>query len=273
MPLLSAAGFLSYCINRLCGPMIHSVCSDSLLSRGTSAFLAVLIFAAATHGGAQQPGRPVAATQTSDAPVALPDAPLAIAVPPAPVFSSAVHSHPPMTAREKFVFATNDAFSPSSAFFTGADAGLNHLEHLYPEFHQGAAGYGRYFWHAYADQAIDSYVKDFMLPTVLHEDPRYYRLGSGGFLKRTGNAFGHVLITRSDSGQTRFNTSQIVGSGVSVSIETLYYPGCERTGEVVARNWAMDLLGAGLLNGYQEFTPEIHRVLKSFVPHILKRED
>jgi len=223
--------------------------------------------AAATHGLAQQQDSALDAEPQIKQPNPLPDSPLVQSVSRAPA-----NWPPPLSPREKFAFATSDAFSFSSAFFTAASAGLNHVEQTYPEFHQGAEGYGRYYWHAYADQAVDSYVKDFLLPTILHEDPRYYRLGSGGFLKRTGNAFGHVVITRSDSAQTRFNTAQIVGSGISVSMETLYYPGRERSGEVVARNWALDLLGAGLLNGYKEFSPEIQRALKSLAPHIGRRD-
>jgi hypothetical protein len=218
---------------------------------------------AATHGLAQQQGNALDAGPPIEQ-----SAPLPKSSSTQPASSSPANWLSPLTPRQKFIFATSDAFSVSSAFFTAASAGLNHVEHAYPEFHQGSEGYGRYYWHAYADQAVDSYAKDFLLPTILHEDPRYYRLGSGGFLKRTGNAFGHVLITRSDYGQTRFNTSQVLGSGISVSIETLYYPERERTGEVVARNWALDLLGTGLLNGYKEFSPEIQRTLKSLVPHI-----
>jgi hypothetical protein len=221
----------------------------------------------ATHGLAQQQDSALDAEPQIKQPDLLPDSPSVQSVSPSPA-----NWLPPLTPGQKFDLATSDAFSFSSAFFTAASAGLNHVEQTYPEFHQGAEVYGRYYWHAYADQAVDSYVKDFLLPTILHEDPRYYRLGSGGFLKRTGNAFGHVLITRSDSGQTRFNTSQMLGSGISVSIETLYYPGRERTGDVVARNWALDLLGVGLLNGYKEFSPEIHSALKSLVPHIGRRD-
>jgi len=59
-----------------------------------------------------------------------------------------------MSPQQKFRYASENAFGVSSAVFTAAGAGVNQAQNLYPEFHQGAEGYGRYFWHSYADQAV-----------------------------------------------------------------------------------------------------------------------
>jgi hypothetical protein len=55
-----------------------------------------------------------------------------------------------------------------------------------PEFHQGAAGFARYFWHAAVDQTSENYMVEFVVPSITHEDTRYYTLGRGGFFMRTG---------------------------------------------------------------------------------------
>ena len=52
----------------------------------------------------------------------------------------------------------------------------------YPEFHQGAAGDGRYYWHSFVDQTVGNYFTEAIVPTLTHEDPRYYTLGHGGLL-------------------------------------------------------------------------------------------
>ena len=57
-----------------------------------------------------------------------------------------------------------------------------------PEFHQGAVGYGRYFWHSAVDQTSENYMVEFIMPVVTREDTRFYTLGRGGFVKRTGYA-------------------------------------------------------------------------------------
>jgi hypothetical protein len=88
---------------------------------------------------------------------------------------------PRLSVRGKFALATLDSVDYSSfawaAVLAGQSMGLN----SYPELHQGAAGYGRYYWRAFADQASGSFFTEAIVPTVTHEDPRYYTLGHGGF--------------------------------------------------------------------------------------------
>src|SRR5258707_14635863 len=78
----------------------------------------------------------------------------------------------------------------------GILAGVSHAKKSYPEFAQGAKGYGRYYWDAVADQAVGNYLTEAIVPAVTHEDPRYYTLGHGGFFKRTSYAASRPLITR-----------------------------------------------------------------------------
>jgi hypothetical protein len=73
-------------------------------------------------------------------------------------------------------------------------------ERATPEFHQGAAGYARYFWHSAVDQTSENYMVEFIFPTLTREDSRYYTLGHGGFIKRTGYALSRAVVTRSNSG-------------------------------------------------------------------------
>lgn len=92
---------------------------------------------------------------------------------------------PRQSAKEKFRDATNDSFDYSSFVFVGIFAGVGQASNSDPEFHQGAVGYGRYYWHTFADQTDENYLVQFALPVVLHQDARYYTFGHGGFLKRT----------------------------------------------------------------------------------------
>jgi hypothetical protein len=62
-----------------------------------------------------------------------------------------------------------------------------------------------------------------VLPTLLHQDPRFYQSSQGGFLHRTGYAVTRIVITRGDSGRTEFNFSEIIGSGLAAAISTYSY--------------------------------------------------
>jgi hypothetical protein len=136
---------------------------------------------------------------------------------------------PSETVKEKFMDATDDSFDYSAFIFNGALAGISQVSNSVPEFHQGAAGYARYYWHTFADQTDENYMVEFVVPTVLHQDGRYYTLGHGGFVKRLVYSFSRVLITRTNSGSETFNASEIVGAGAASGISDLYYPKQERT--------------------------------------------
>jgi hypothetical protein len=133
-----------------------------------------------------------------------------------------------------------------------------------PEFHRGAAGYGRYYWHNLADQAIENYFVECILPSATHEDTRYYAMGrrGGGFFKRAGYSLSRTVVTRSDSGKPSFNYSEIAGAGAAASISSLYYPGSERTAANDLRNWGLDVGYDSFAFLLHEFWPDISHALR-----------
>jgi hypothetical protein len=168
---------------------------------------------------------------------------------------------PPLTVKDKFWLATQDSFDYSSFIVAGALAGTAQAKNSTPQFRQGAAGYGRYYWHALADQAVGNYLTEAIVPSVTHEDPRYYTLGHGGFFKRTGYAVSRLLITRPDSGGRTFNFSEIIGNGAGAGISNLYYPGPERTWTKTGQKWITQIGLDGLFNVLKEFWPDIDRAI------------
>jgi hypothetical protein len=173
--------------------------------------------------------------------------------------SVSVDAHlPPQSFKGKFVGATEDSFDYSSFVFAGMLAGVAQAENSYPEFHQGAAGFGRYFWHTFADQTDENYQVEFVFPTLLRQDPRYYTLGHGGFVKRTVYSFGRVLITRTDAGHETFNSSEIVGAGAAAGISDLYYPSQERTWTKTGQRWLLNVSLDGATFIFKEFWPDLN---------------
>jgi len=203
-------------------------------------------------------GTPSLIDSTASLPGGLPDAPS----PSNPQPANTPASPSVMSPNQKLRYATENAFGVSSALFAAAGAGVNQAQTLYPEFHQGAEGYGRYYWHSYADQAVDSYFVNFVLAGALHTDPRYRPLLSGGVWARTKHVGASVLLTHTDSGQLTFNTAQVLGSGVAASISSLYYPERDRTASLVTERWASNLAGDGLMMLLREFSPELVRAGK-----------
>jgi hypothetical protein len=171
---------------------------------------------------------------------------------------SADQQLPPESVKEKFIESTQDSFDYSGFIFAGVLAGIAQAEGSTPEFHGGAAGYGRYYWHTLADQADENYQVEFVLPSLLHQDSRYYTLGRGGFVKRTIYSFGRVLITRTDSGNETFNASEIIGAGAAAGISDLYYPSEERTWTKTGQRWLLNVSLDGGTFIFKEFWPDIN---------------
>jgi hypothetical protein len=174
---------------------------------------------------------------------------------------SADEKLPPQTAKEKFKTTTEDSFDYSAIIIPGMLAGYNQGRNATPEFGQGAAGYGQYFWHSAVDQTSENYMVGFVFPVLTHQDSRYYTLGRGGFFKRTEYALSRAVITRDDAGKEVFNSSEIAGAGVAAGLSNAYYPASTRTFSNTAQNWGVDVGIDACTFALQEFWPDINQKL------------
>jgi hypothetical protein len=168
---------------------------------------------------------------------------------------------PPQSINEKFKTAMLDSVDYSSFIFVGGQAGVSMATNSYREFGQGAKGYGRYYWHTLADTIDENTWVEFIIPSLLHQDTRYYTLGRGEFGKRIGYAFTRVFITRTDSGHRAINYSEILGAGVSSGISNLYYPSQERTFTKTYQRWITNLAIDGGTFVFKEVWPDINNAI------------
>jgi len=168
---------------------------------------------------------------------------------------------PPQSIKEKFKTGAQDSFDYSSFIFVGIQSGISQATDAYPGFHQGAAGYARYYWHTFADQTDENLWVEGILPSVLHQDSRYYTLGHGGFIKRGFYAVSRTVITRTDSGRETFNASEILGSGVAAAISSTYYGTQYQTWTKVGQRWLTNaLLDFGTFAA-KEFWPDVNHAI------------
>jgi len=161
--------------------------------------------------------------------------------------------HPePLTTGMKFHLAykslTNPVFFARAAAWAGFEqaAGLRN----YP---QNARGYGERFGTGLADGATEGLIGNAVLPSLLHQDPRYFYQGSGTKKSRALHAMLAPFICKGDNGKTQPNYSTWGGSLISSSISLAYYPGSDRNAQHVFRNFG---IGMGLHVGgslVQEF--------------------
>ena len=130
----------------------------------------------------------------------------------------------PITTKQKFIIASKDSFDYPLLGLAAFIAAYGQLDNSNRSFGQGWAGYGRRVGTAYADQAIGNMMTEAIFPSLLHEDPRYFRRGTGSVWSRTFYAATRVFVTRTDSGGTRFNFSEVLGNATGTAISNAYYP-------------------------------------------------
>ncbi|MGH9690834.1 MAG: hypothetical protein ACRD4C_07095 [Candidatus Acidiferrales bacterium] len=167
---------------------------------------------------------------------------------------------PPLSTREKFVLASRDSVVDYSSFtWTAILAGQAMLLNSDPELGHGIAGYGRYYWRTFTDGVSGTFFTEAIVPTITHEDPRYYTMGQGGFFRRTSYAISRAFVTKTDSGGTSFNWSEVAGNGLEAALSNAYYPPQERGLSQTAGNWGTQMESAVLNHVFQEFWPDIRR--------------
>ncbi len=165
----------------------------------------------------------------------------------------------PISAKHKFVIGLKDSFDYPLMLLAGAFAGEGQLTNQNPSFGQGMAGFGRRLGTGYADQAIGNMMTEAIFPSLLREDPRYFRRGQGSKLGRTWYALTRVMVTHTDSGGTRFNYSEWVGNATATAISNAYYPDSRSVGPNIAK--LCEMVG----------TDAISQVLKEFWPDVKRR--
>jgi hypothetical protein len=169
--------------------------------------------------------------------------------------------HKALTPKEKFSLAAGDTFDWGAYLVAAGFAGYAQLRDSTPSFGHGVTGYARYWVAAYADQAIGNAMTEAVFPVILHQDPRYFRRGTGGRWSRLGFAAGQIFVTHSDSGATQFNFSEIVGNLTAASISTAYYPDNRNVPDTAfkfSNQIATDMTG----NILKEFWPDLSRAFR-----------
>jgi hypothetical protein len=169
----------------------------------------------------------------------------------------------PLTTRKKFNLAFKDTTDPFTVVLASFYAGIAQWQNDFPTFGQGGTGYAKRFGAAYADQAIGNYLTEAILPSLLREDPRYFRKGTGSARHRINYALSRTFITRTDRGRDRFNYSEIVGNGLAAGISNLYYPASERTAGETMEKFGVQVVSDSAFNILLEFWPDLkHAILR-----------
>jgi len=168
---------------------------------------------------------------------------------------------PPLTVSGKFQVVARGTFDYVQIPWYGLLAGLSQAQNSEPGYGHGAAGYGKRYGAYVADGTIENFMVGAVLPSVLHQDPRFYQSSNGRFLHRLGYAVSRIAVTRGDSGAAQFNASEIFGSAISAGISTYsYHPQADRTLPNAISVWGSQIGYDTISIVIKEFWPDIRRM-------------
>jgi len=173
---------------------------------------------------------------------------------------------PPLTTKLKFRLAWKSSTDPINILGTGFFAGLQQAGDEYPEFGQGAQGYGKRFGTAYADVIASTFLSGAIFPSLLKQDPRYFYKGTGGTRSRIWRAVSNSIICKGDNGRWQANYSNILGSFAGAAISSTYYP-TNNQASVVLSNGFIRMGESSLTGVMQEF------ILPKLMKHSKRRGD
>ncbi|HEX5315788.1 MAG TPA: hypothetical protein VFX22_03970 [Candidatus Kapabacteria bacterium] len=166
---------------------------------------------------------------------------------------------PPLTSGEKFHLFTKSAFDPVEFGLVGLQAGISQAEDEFPEYGQGAAGYGKRYGAAFADEVSSGFFSNYFYPVLLKEDPRYFRLGQGSVMHRIEYSVAQEFICRTDSGNRSFGWSNTLGAFTAGGISNIYYPQSDRGFGLTMSRAGIAMLYGSLGGLADEFYPDIDR--------------
>ena len=204
-----------------------------------------------------QPGTPKGEEPVGTQPPEPKDKRIFFIIPNYRTFPSLVN-YEPLTTKEKYKIATQDAFDPGTVVLGAAFAGQGQLSNANRAFGQGVKGYAQYWVTSYADFVIGDYMTEAVFPSLFHQDPRYFRRGTGTVLGRLGYSAGQIFWTHNDSGKSAFNVSEVAGNAAAVGISETYYQGGRDVSSAVQKLGTQ--LGVDMAsNILKEFWPDVSR--------------
>ncbi len=164
----------------------------------------------------------------------------------------------PLRARDKWKLFLRETVDPYTFASAAGGAALSQIDNDNPKYGYGVKSYLQRFGAAQADVTTQNFFQDAVLASLLHEDPRYFRMGPGhSVLTRVGYALSRVFITKRDSGKETFNFSGILGMGMGIALSDAYYPPRSVGGGELESRVVTSLSAWALSNLLPEFWPDV----------------
>lgn len=165
----------------------------------------------------------------------------------------------PLSSGQKFQLALKSDVDPFSFVVAGIVAGIGQAQKESPGYGPGMQGYAKRFQAAYLDSFDGDILGNAVFPSLLHQDPRYFRQGTGSFNSRLMHAISSAWRCKNDNGKWTWNYSNLLGNLAAGGIANTYYASADR-GAAPTFERALTVTAEGAAGSvFYEFWPDISR--------------
>ena len=169
-------------------------------------------------------------------------------------YVSYVPNAAPLTRKQKFKLAFVVSRDPITFMTTGITAGIEQAQGDFSGYGSGVAGYASRFGATYGDRFGATMLGAAILPSLLHQDPRYFYKGTGSVVHRALYAISTVVICKGDNGKFQPNYSNVLGNLGAAGISSLYYPRSDQhSAQVTVDNTLIGIATGSFGTLFQEF--------------------
>ena len=168
-------------------------------------------------------------------------------------YASYVWNAEPLSSGQKFNMAYRTAVDPVTIAIPLLIAGVEQSQNDFSGYGQGTQGYAKRFGASYADTVISNMIGGAILPSLLHQDPRYFYKGTGSKRSRIFYAISTAFICKGDNGHWQPNYSNVIGNLASAGVSNIYYPSTDRGAMLTINNWLVGTAEGSIGALFQEF--------------------
>jgi hypothetical protein len=163
----------------------------------------------------------------------------------------------PLTSKQKYQLFFKSSTDWYVFAITAIDGEISLLGKEYPSYGEGVEGFAKYWGAAYADTFDGNLWGNAILTSWWKEDPRYYRMGHGKFIKRVGYSAFTTIWCKRDEGTWGPNYANVAGNFIGGAISNIYYPSDQR-GVVLSLGRGASVTYEGIVGAeIAEFWPDI----------------
>ena len=163
----------------------------------------------------------------------------------------------PLSPKRKGALAFNNVIDPFNAFTILATAAISVGADAHSPYGPGMKGFAKNVGVAYTQDISGQLFDTFLIPSLVHQDPRYYRMPHASIPRRVLNSITQVYWSRSDSGKGMPNCATFLGFAINAEIMNLYVPGIQTDSSATAQRYITGLASAPIDNFITEFLPDV----------------